>query len=64
MVGPAEVTKPCGSRSVWNRAPKRAALAEEFGKGGEAKFIPITFKKHWEVIRKIDAATNVSYDCQ
>jgi len=42
---------------------KGSALAEEFGKAGEAKFIPITFKKHWEVIRKIDAATNVSYDC-
>jgi phosphonate transport system substrate-binding protein len=43
---------------------KGSALAEEFGKAGEAKFIPITFKKHWEVIRKIDAATHVSYDCQ
>jgi phosphonate transport system substrate-binding protein len=42
---------------------KGSALAEEFGKSGEAKFIPITFKKHWEVIRKIDAAMNVSYDC-
>src|ERR671919_957940 len=43
---------------------KGSALAEEFGKAGESKFIPITFKKHWEVIRKIDAATNVSYNCQ
>jgi phosphonate transport system substrate-binding protein len=43
---------------------KGSALAEEFSKSGEAKFIPITFKKHWEVIRKIDAATNVSYDCK
>lgn len=43
---------------------KGSALAEEFGKSGEAKFIPITFKKHWEVIRKIDAANNVSYDCK
>jgi phosphonate transport system substrate-binding protein len=42
---------------------KGSALAEEFSKSGEAKFIPITFKKHWEVIRKIDAATNVSYNC-
>jgi phosphonate transport system substrate-binding protein len=39
-------------------------LAEEFGKSGEAKFVPITFKKDWEIIRKIDAATNVSYDCK
>ena len=43
---------------------KGSALAEEFGKSGEAKFIPITFKKDWEIIRKIDAATNVSYDCK
>jgi len=43
---------------------KGSALAEEFGQSGEAKFIPISFKKHWEVIRKIDVATNVSYDCK
>jgi phosphonate transport system substrate-binding protein len=43
---------------------KGSALAEEFGKSGEAKFVPITFKKDWEIIRKIDAATNVSYDCK
>lgn len=42
---------------------KGSALETEFSKSGEAKFIPITFKKHWEVIRKIDAATNVSYNC-
>lgn len=43
---------------------KGSALAEEFSKSGEAKFIPITFKKHWEVIRKIDTANKVSYDCK
>jgi phosphonate transport system substrate-binding protein len=42
---------------------KGSALEEEFSKSGEAKFIPITFKKHWEVIRKVDAAMNVSYNC-
>ncbi len=41
-----------------------SALAAEFKESGEAKFIPITFKEHWEVIRKIDAANAVSYDCQ
>lgn len=40
------------------------ALEEEFSKSGEAKFIPITFKEHWDVIRKIDDANGVSYDCQ
>ncbi|MGE0613558.1 MAG: phosphate/phosphite/phosphonate ABC transporter substrate-binding protein [Hyphomicrobiales bacterium] len=43
---------------------KGSALEEEFKKSGEAKFIPITFKGHWEVIRKIDEANNVSYKCK
>jgi phosphonate transport system substrate-binding protein len=41
-----------------------SALAKEFSKSGEAKFIPITFKGHWEVVRKIDEANNVSYTCK
>ncbi|GAB5469780.1 MAG: phosphate/phosphite/phosphonate ABC transporter substrate-binding protein [Rhodospirillales bacterium] len=40
------------------------SLEEEFGKSGEAQFIPITFKDHWAVIRKIDEANGVSYACQ
>jgi phosphonate transport system substrate-binding protein len=43
---------------------KGSALEEEFKKSGEAKFLPITFKKHWEVIRKIDEANGVSYQCK
>ena len=39
-------------------------LKKEFEKSGEAKFIPITYQKHWDVIRKIDAANNVSYTCK
>ena len=38
-------------------------LQEEFEKSGEAQFVPITFKEHWAVIRTIDAATGVTYDC-
>jgi phosphonate transport system substrate-binding protein len=41
-----------------------SSLEEEFKRNGEAQFIPITFKEHWAVIRKIDAANNVSYTCQ
>ncbi len=41
-----------------------SALKEEFARSGEAKFIPITFKEHWAVIRKIDDANGVSYDCK
>jgi hypothetical protein len=41
-----------------------SALKKEFEKSGEAKFIPITYKGHWDVVRKIDAANNVSYKCK
>ena len=40
------------------------SLEEEFSKNGEAQFIEITYKEYWEVIRKIDAANDVSYACQ
>jgi phosphonate transport system substrate-binding protein len=35
----------------------------EFSKSNEGQFIPITYQEHWNVIRKIDAANNVSYVC-
>jgi len=38
-------------------------LAEEFGKNGEDQFIEITFKDDWDVIRTIDEANGVTYDC-
>ncbi|HUF86571.1 MAG TPA: phosphate/phosphite/phosphonate ABC transporter substrate-binding protein [Thermohalobaculum sp.] len=41
-----------------------SSLEEEFKKSGEAQFIPITFKEHWAVIRTIDEANDVSYECQ
>ena len=30
----------------------------------QESFIPITYKSHWDLIRKIDAAMNVSYSCK
>jgi phosphonate transport system substrate-binding protein len=39
-------------------------LEEEFSKSGEGQFIPITYKSHWDVIRKIDKANGVSYACK
>lgn len=41
-----------------------SSLEEEFSKSGEAQFIPITFKDNWAVIRQIDAANGISYNCQ
>ena len=41
-----------------------SALAKEFEKSGEAKFIEITHKKDWDVVRKIDTANNVKYTCK
>ncbi|QSP96416.1 phosphate/phosphite/phosphonate ABC transporter substrate-binding protein [Marinobacter salinisoli] len=39
------------------------SLEEEFSRNGEAQFVPITYKEHWDVIRKIDAANDISYSC-
>lgn len=41
-----------------------SSLEEEFSKSKESKFLPMTYKKFWNVIRKIDAANDVSYTCQ
>lgn len=40
-----------------------SSLEAEFGPTGEAQFIPITFAEHWAVVRDIDAAMGVSYEC-
>jgi phosphonate transport system substrate-binding protein len=39
-----------------------SALAAEFKK--EGKFIPIDYKKDWDVMHKIDEATGVKYTCK
>jgi phosphonate transport system substrate-binding protein len=42
------------------------ALAAEFNKGEppQEKFLPITYKQYWQVVRDIDRAMNVSYACK
>ena len=40
------------------------SLQKEFEKNGEGQFLEMTYQEFWEVIRKIDAANNVSYACQ
>nr|WP_189515833.1 phosphate/phosphite/phosphonate ABC transporter substrate-binding protein [Kushneria pakistanensis] len=40
-----------------------SGLEKEFGPGGEAQFIDINFKDDWAVIRTIDEANGVSYEC-
>lgn len=42
------------------------ALATEFNAAEppQEKFMPITFKEHWQVVRDIDKAMGVSYDCK
>lgn len=42
------------------------ALAKEFNKGNppQEKFMPITYKEHWQVVRDIDRAMNVRYTCK
>lgn len=43
-----------------------SALLKEFEKSSppQQKFMPITYKQHWQVVRDIDAAMNVSYACK
>ncbi|MHA7849979.1 phosphate/phosphite/phosphonate ABC transporter substrate-binding protein [Roseovarius sp.] len=43
----------------WTDSP----LAEEFNRNGEDKFVEITFKDEWSVIRTIDEANDVVYEC-
>lgn len=40
------------------------SLQEEFEKNGEGQFLEMTYQEFWEVIRKIDAANDVSYACE
>jgi len=40
------------------------SLEREFSKSKEGKFLEMTYKKFWDVIRKIDAANGVSYACK
>ena len=40
------------------------SLKVEFEKSNQGKFIPITYKEHFEVIRMIDKVNGVSYDCK
>ena len=40
------------------------SLEAEFSKSDEGQFIPITYQEYWDVIRKIDAANDVSYACE
>jgi phosphonate transport system substrate-binding protein len=39
------------------------ALQREFAEAGMEQFLPINYLVHWEVIRRIDAATNTVYHC-
>ncbi|MEQ9448658.1 MAG: phosphate/phosphite/phosphonate ABC transporter substrate-binding protein, partial [Rhodospirillaceae bacterium] len=39
-----------------------SALKAEFSDLDQ--FIPITYAKDWEIVRRIDAANGVSYDCR
>jgi phosphonate transport system substrate-binding protein len=58
----AEKIKQAFFTFVW----EGSTLAAEFGKSNPAqeKFMPITYKQHWQVVREIDKAMNVSYSCK
>jgi phosphonate transport system substrate-binding protein len=41
-------------------------LLKEFGTAEppQQKFIPITYKEHWQIVRDVDVAMGVKYDCK
>jgi phosphonate transport system substrate-binding protein len=39
-------------------------LEQEFSSLGVSKFLPITYKQAWAIVRNIDAAMNVRYTCK
>jgi phosphonate transport system substrate-binding protein len=41
-----------------------SGLEKEFSSLGVSKFVPITYKRDWAVVRKVDTAMNVSYYCK
>jgi phosphonate transport system substrate-binding protein len=41
-----------------------SSLKTEFEKNGEGQFLEMNYKEFWDVIRKIDTATGVSYACE
>jgi len=41
-----------------------SSLEKEFSKSKEGQFLEMNYKDFWSVIRKIDAANNVSYACK
>lgn len=43
---------------------KGSKLEKEFKPANQTRFIPITFKQHWAVVREIDEAMNVNYTCK
>lgn len=40
-----------------------SSLAEGFSKSGYARFVPITFREDWSVIRQVDDASGASLNC-
>ena len=43
---------------------KGSGLEKEFSKQGVTKFMRIDYKSHWDIVRKVDQAMNVSYGCK
>ncbi|MGM0631642.1 MAG: phosphate/phosphite/phosphonate ABC transporter substrate-binding protein [Pseudomonadota bacterium] len=40
-----------------------SALLDEFADAGMEQFVPVTYQEHWEVIRRIDRASDTVYNC-
>jgi phosphonate transport system substrate-binding protein len=61
----AEKVREAFSSFQWDKPDgSPTSLKVEFSKSEEGQFIPITYQEQWDVIRKIDAANEVSYACK
>lgn len=61
----AEKVKEAFLSFQWDRPDgSPTSLKVEFSRSNEGQFIPITYQNHWNVVRKIDEANNVSYVCK
>lgn len=43
---------------------KNSSRLKPFNKFGESRFIPANYKENWQIIRDIDRANGITYDCR
>jgi phosphonate transport system substrate-binding protein len=60
----AQKVREAFSSFEWDKPDGSPTSVKALLNRGESQFVPITYKEHWAVIRTIDKANGVSYDCK